>query len=180
MRTARLLTVCRGGVCPGGCLPPPTRGHSEPILPVSVNFDGDGNGDGTCKWTLRNYILIGGTQTHDPTQYSLVTCRDHTSMMGMLSRIIQDGFDLSGVRLLYPTSDLMKMTEGAAGRNARTPPIDKSRQLEVLNNIGKVTEAKVCSHVTFFFLPMSVINTHIFSIVPMVTVWITDSVGLSI
>ena len=72
-------------------------------------------------------------------------------MMGMLSRIIQDGFDLSGVRLLYPTSDLMKMTEGAAGRNARTPPKDKSRQLEVLNNIGKVTETKVCSHVTFFF-----------------------------
>ena len=62
-------------------------------------------------------------------------------MMGMLSRIIQDGFDLAGVRLLYPTSDLMKMTEGAAGRNAKTPPLlDKSRQLEVLNNIGKVTE----------------------------------------
>ena len=71
-------------------------------------------------------------------------------MMGMLSRIIQDGFDLAGVRLLYPTSDLMKMTEGAAGSNAKTTPLDKSRQLEVLNNIGKVTEVKVCLHVTFF------------------------------
>ena len=61
-------------------------------------------------------------------------------MMGMLSRISQDGFDLAGVRLLYPTSDLMKMTEGdATGRNAKTTPLlDKSRQLEVLNNIGKV------------------------------------------
>ena len=61
-------------------------------------------------------------------------------MMGMLSRIIQEGFDLAGVRLLYPTSDFMKMTEGAAGRNAKTPSPDKSRQLEVLNNIGKFLE----------------------------------------
>ena len=64
-------------------------------------------------------------------------------MMGMLSRIIQDGFDLAGVRLLYPTSDLMKMTEGAAGRNTKTPLLlDKSRQLEVLNNIGKVMKRR--------------------------------------
>ena len=56
-------------------------------------------------------------------------------MMGMLSRILQDGFDLSGIRLLYPTFNLMKMTEGGTGQNANKPQ-DKTCQLDVLNNIG--------------------------------------------
>ena len=88
---------------------------------------------------LKKLYCESGTQTMIQRN-RLSTCRDHTSMMGMLSRVIQDGFDLAGVRLLYPTSDLMKMTEGAAGRNTKTLPLlDKSRQLEVLNNIGKLT-----------------------------------------
>ena len=69
-------------------------------------------------------------------------------MMGMLSRILQDGFDLAGIRLLYPTFDLMKMTaEGGTGQNNKKSP-DKTSQMEVLNNIGKFgfhTFMKTCS-----------------------------------
>ncbi|CAG2255348.1 unnamed protein product [Mytilus edulis] len=56
---------------------------------------------------------------------------DPRAMMGICNRILQEGLDLAGVRLLYPTSELISLASGPSVSN------DNS-QTDVLNSIGPV------------------------------------------
>ena len=56
---------------------------------------------------------------------------DPRAMMGISNRILQEGLDLAGVRLLYPTSELISLASGPSVSN------DNS-QTDVLNSIGPV------------------------------------------
>ncbi len=57
-------------------------------------------------------------------------------MMGILNRVLQEGFDLAGVRLLYPTTDLVQM--GDRNNVPDTTTQDQMQaQLNMLNNIGR-------------------------------------------
>ena len=56
-------------------------------------------------------------------------------MMGILNRVLQEGLDLAGLRLLYPTSELMDVSS----RNPGLTQIDnemKASPLDMLNHIG--------------------------------------------
>jgi hypothetical protein len=52
---------------------------------------------------------------------------DPSAMMGILNRILQEGLDISGVRLTYPASSMVNSTQGQ-GRS----------DLEMLNKIGPI------------------------------------------
>ena len=61
--------------------------------------------------------------------------RTPCAMMGILNRVLQEGLDLAGIRLLYPTPELMdiasgRVTSSSADRKSPPPP------LEMLNTIG--------------------------------------------
>jgi hypothetical protein len=58
-------------------------------------------------------------------------------MMGISNRILQEGLDLAGVRLLYPTSELISLASGPSVSN------DNS-QTDVLNSIGPVLAIAFC------------------------------------
>lgn len=65
--------------------------------------------------------------------------RDHSAIMGILNRVLQEGFDLAGVRLLYPTLEVMKMSP----TNSTLPPglasqTENQSPLDMLNSIGPV------------------------------------------
>ncbi|ESO90664.1 hypothetical protein LOTGIDRAFT_233665 [Lottia gigantea] len=55
---------------------------------------------------------------------------DPGSLMGIMIRILQEGLDIAGVRLLYPTSEFLNLTSAES-------PSDRS-DLELLNNVGPV------------------------------------------
>ena len=56
--------------------------------------------------------------------------------MGILNRVLQEGFDLAGVRLLYPTTDLVQM--GDRHNVPDTTAQDQMQaQLNMLNNMGQ-------------------------------------------
>lgn len=56
---------------------------------------------------------------------------DARAMMGICNRILQEGLDLAGVRLLYPTSEIISL---ASGPNV----CSNTSQTDVLNSIGPV------------------------------------------
>lgn len=60
--------------------------------------------------------------------------KDPRSMMGILNRILQEGLDLVGIRLLYPTWQLLNMQNSSGISNSCHPQSDE----EVINNIGPV------------------------------------------
>ncbi|XP_064651155.1 dynein axonemal assembly factor 8-like [Lineus longissimus] len=53
---------------------------------------------------------------------------DPTAMMGILNRVLQEGLDISGVRLTYPASSMMNTTPEGQGNT----------ELEMLNKIGPI------------------------------------------
>ena len=85
-------------------------------------------------------IVGSDTEVNNDTQntMSLVYKKiylEPASMMGVLNRVLQEGLDLSGIRLLYPTTDLMNVA--ASGENADTNS-KSTVELDVLNSIGPV------------------------------------------
>lgn len=68
--------------------------------------------------------------------------RDSTAMMGILNRVLQVGLDLAGLRLLYPTPELLNI----ASRNPGLPQVDQQNDttaLEVLNHIGPIVSLAI-------------------------------------
>ena len=65
--------------------------------------------------------------------------REPCAMMGILNRVLQEGLDLAGIRLLYPTPELMDIAGGHHGGVAK-PPLTKEKRspLDMLNSIGPV------------------------------------------
>ena len=61
--------------------------------------------------------------------------RDPRAMMGIFNRVLQEGLDLSGLRLLYPTPELMDIASGKP-----TTQRDNQHQspMDMLNSIGPV------------------------------------------
>ncbi|XP_033757946.1 uncharacterized protein LOC117340288 isoform X2 [Pecten maximus] len=71
--------------------------------------------------------------------------QDPRATMGIFNRVLQEGLDLAGVRLLYPTPELLNLASGKPSM-----PADNSEaktDLEMLNNIGPVLA--VCIRGTF-------------------------------
>ncbi|XP_071094592.1 dynein axonemal assembly factor 8-like [Haliotis cracherodii] len=56
--------------------------------------------------------------------------REPGALMGILNRVLQEGLDLSGVRLLYPTAELLNLKE--------CDNSEEQSNLDLLNNIGPV------------------------------------------
>ncbi|KAJ8321417.1 hypothetical protein KUTeg_001030 [Tegillarca granosa] len=63
--------------------------------------------------------------------YKKIFCEPR-SMMAIFNRILQEGLDLSGIRLLYPTQQLLSLASG------QTFPASAQGDVNVLNNIGPV------------------------------------------
>ena len=57
--------------------------------------------------------------------------QDPAAMMGILNRVLQLGLDLSGIRLLFPSTEQIKLSQTENNT-------DVSSELELLNNVGAV------------------------------------------
>ncbi|XP_060073808.1 dynein axonemal assembly factor 8-like [Ylistrum balloti] len=67
--------------------------------------------------------------------------QDPRATMGIFNRVLQEGLDLAGVRLLYPTPELLNLASGKPSM-----PTDNSEaksDLEMLNNIGPVLAVSI-------------------------------------
>lgn len=62
--------------------------------------------------------------------------QDPRATMGIFNRILQEGLDLAGVRLLYPTPELLNLASGRP--SSPTDNSEAKSDLDVLNNIGPV------------------------------------------
>ncbi len=70
--------------------------------------------------------------------------REAPAMMGILNRVLQEGFDLAGVRLVYPTAELMKVATGGASGSIKKPQDGvQISQRTMLNNIGPIVAMAV-------------------------------------
>ena len=63
--------------------------------------------------------------------------REPSAMMAIFNRVLQEGLDLAGVRLLYPTTDLMNIIGGKASDQPNHSP-DHADQLQLINKIGPI------------------------------------------
>lgn len=64
--------------------------------------------------------------------------RDPSAVMGILNRVLQLGLDLAGVRLVYPTPELMNLP--------KTDNASALSELELLNNVGAVLALCIRGH----------------------------------
>ena len=76
------------------------------------------------------------TQTTMSLVYKKVY-RDPRAMMGILNRVLQTGLDLAGLRLVYPTPDLMLVAQGLP-RGSLSPRTENTAKSDMLNNIGPI------------------------------------------
>lgn len=56
--------------------------------------------------------------------------QDSSAMMGILNRVLQLGLDLAGIRLLYPSTEQISLSQ--------TDNVTVASELELLNNVGAV------------------------------------------
>lgn len=56
--------------------------------------------------------------------------QDSSAMMGILNRVLQLGLDLAGIRLLYPSTEQISLSQ--------TDNVTIASELELLNNVGAV------------------------------------------
>ena len=62
--------------------------------------------------------------------------RDARSMMGILNRVLQEGLDLAGIRLVYPGRDLISIAAGS--NNVPNDAESGQSETDILNKIGPV------------------------------------------
>ena len=64
--------------------------------------------------------------------------RDPRAVMGILNRVLQEGFDLAGVRLLYPTPELLKCGTAPSVLPSSIEHLQDQSPMEILNSVGPI------------------------------------------
>ncbi|XP_046582634.1 dynein axonemal assembly factor 8-like [Haliotis rubra] len=97
--------------------------------PVGFFWQTVDSDDGHFEVTLHDTDVNYETQNTMSLIYKKIF-REPGALMGILNRVLQEGLDLSGVRLLYPTAELLNSKECVNS--------EKQSDLDLLNNIGPV------------------------------------------
>ncbi|KAK3107616.1 hypothetical protein FSP39_018349 [Pinctada imbricata] len=93
------------------------------------------NDEALFEQTLNDSAVLYDTQITMSLVYKKIF-RDSRSMMGIFNRVLQEGLDLAGIRLVYPGKPLISLASG----NSYVPNQNQNAQSEneILNKIGPV------------------------------------------
>ncbi|OWF38942.1 uncharacterized protein LOC110465662 [Mizuhopecten yessoensis] len=120
----------------------PDQSAAQKVFNTSVGFffQTVDNEDSSADLTFNDDGVNYDTQNTMSLIYKKIF-QDPRATMGIFNRVLQEGLDLAGVRLLYPTPALLNLASGKP--SVPTDNSEAKTDLEVLNNIGPVLAVSI-------------------------------------